>query len=77
MGLLGASRYMRQIQGLVLRSIAGAIVFMVVGLIADLVVHTQGYWFVGFMAGLIGGAMTVYLRDESPVDSTPAATEEN
>ena len=50
---------------LVLRALAGAIVGTAVGLGADLLVRTQGYWVVGLMAGLIGGVLTVYLGTQS------------
>ncbi|MCL4465134.1 MAG: hypothetical protein M1389_03755 [Chloroflexi bacterium] len=64
------------IQGLVWRSIAGAVAVMMVGFIADRLVHTQGYWFVGLMAGLIGGAMSVYFWNDADEGTAPASSEE-
>jgi hypothetical protein len=38
----------------------GAIVGTILGLLLDLVAHSQGFWFIFLMAGLIGGAVSLY-----------------
>ncbi len=60
--------------GLLGRSIAGAVAGLVIGLIADLLLRTQGYSFVGFMAGMIAGAMSVYFWNEGPEEEEAAAS---
>ncbi len=60
-------------QGLIGRSLAGAVALMVIGYAADFILRTHGYWFIGFMAGLIAGLMSVYFR---PADEAGDEAEE-
>ncbi len=62
--------------GLLGRAIAGAIAGLVIGLIADILLHTEGYSFVGFMAGLIAGCVSVYFGREEPDDEATVAPQE-
>ena len=64
------------VQRLILRVIFGAVVGGILGFVADLVVRTQGYWVVGLMAGLIGGALTVYVGYGNVPEEMPAPGED-
>jgi hypothetical protein len=62
---------MDKLMPMLIRCAAGAVLGAIAGFILDQVFRSQGFWFIGLMAGMIGGAMSLYLmaEEEEPADT--------
>jgi hypothetical protein len=59
-----------------LRCFLGAVAGGFIGLFADILFRTQGFWLIGVMAGIIAGATSIYWRpiaEDEETEPTPSA----